>query len=510
MKQLSLLFITMILLGSVMIFPIPATEASPTTYVSVINPATGDGDFNYTNLSPPPGNVFTVNITVTDVQKLAGWQVNLTWDPTLLKINVAGDVFLPLDHVFTGMDPVGALPELGVGYVVFARAIGPGSPYTSFNGSGRLICVKFTVIKSPIEGETLSCDLVLDRVGILLTKLVDEDAGPIPFTEQNGYYEYKWPAPPPPPSIPPTLAVEPPSIIEPSMLPPTTFEVNITITNVTDLYVYEFILSYDPNILCCIGLTIRDPQNETHYIPEFAVNNTAGFVWVKVTYYSPAVPITTNETETLVTLLFRVKGIGATPLDLHHTSLTDFYGRPISHEAADGFFANLVRDLAIINVTPLVTVAYQGWIVKINVTIRNEGEITETFFDVIAYYDNNTIGTITVPSLDPHTEVTITFSWNTKSVAPCHNYTISAETPPLPFELDLSDNFLSDGKVKIKLLGDVNGDRVVDIQDLVLLIKAFGTYPGHPRWNPNADLNGDDRVDIQDLVILIKNFGKAC
>jgi len=58
------------------------------------------------------------------------------------------------------------------------------------------------------------------------------------------------------------------------------------------------------------------------------------------------------------------------------------------------------------------------------------------------------------------------------------------------------------------LIGDVNGDDKVDIKDLVLLIKAFGTHPTHPRWNPNADINCDGKVDIKDLVLIIKHFGQ--
>jgi len=57
------------------------------------------------------------------------------------------------------------------------------------------------------------------------------------------------------------------------------------------------------------------------------------------------------------------------------------------------------------------------------------------------------------------------------------------------------------------LLGDISGDGVVDITDLVMLIDAWGSYPGHPKWNPKADLNNDGVVDITDLVILISNWG---
>jgi hypothetical protein len=63
-------------------------------------------------------------------------------------------------------------------------------------------------------------------------------------------------------------------------------------------------------------------------------------------------------------------------------------------------------------------------------------------------------------------------------------------------------------RFKVRLLGDVNGDAKVDIKDMVLLIKAFGSYPGQPNWNPNADLNNDGKVDIKDMVLLIKHFGE--
>jgi hypothetical protein len=58
------------------------------------------------------------------------------------------------------------------------------------------------------------------------------------------------------------------------------------------------------------------------------------------------------------------------------------------------------------------------------------------------------------------------------------------------------------------LIGDLNDDCKVDVKDLVLFIKAFGSYPNHPRWNPKADLNNDNKVDIKDLVLVIKHFGE--
>jgi len=39
--------------------------------------------------------------------------------------------------------------------------------------------------------------------------------------------------------------------------------------------------------------------------------------------------------------------------------------------------------------------------------------------------------------------------------------------------------------------------------------KHFGTYPGHPRWNPVYDVNGDNKVDINDVIIVEKAIADA-
>ena len=59
------------------------------------------------------------------------------------------------------------------------------------------------------------------------------------------------------------------------------------------------------------------------------------------------------------------------------------------------------------------------------------------------------------------------------------------------------------------LVGDLNGDGKVDVKDLAILAKAFGSSPSNPRWNSACDLNGDGIVDILDAGIILKNFGKT-
>jgi len=56
---------------------------------------------------------------------------------------------------------------------------------------------------------------------------------------------------------------------------------------------------------------------------------------------------------------------------------------------------------------------------------------------------------------------------------------------------------------------DLDGDGKVDIKDIAIASKAFGSYPDHPRWNPIADINQDNQIDIRDLACIAANFGKA-
>jgi hypothetical protein len=64
--------------------------------------------------------------------------------------------------------------------------------------------------------------------------------------------------------------------------------------------------------------------------------------------------------------------------------------------------------------------------------------------------------------------------------------------------------------------GDANLDNKVNVQDLAIVARAFGTTPGQARWNPQADIasNGgnirpvpDGKVDMADLVLVGKNYG---
>lgn len=73
--------------------------------------------------------------------------------------------------------------------------------------------------------------------------------------------------------------------------------------------------------------------------------------------------------------------------------------------------------------------------------------------------------------------------------------------------VDLADlnlvlaNFAGGGSMPPEVPGDVNGDGLVDLGDLNLVLANFGAS------TPDGDANGDGTVDLNDLNVVLANFG---
>lgn len=426
-------------------------------------------------------NAFQINVSIINAYDIVSVEFKIGFNSSILKVtNVQiGDLF-----------PAGITPTIEInntaGHLLFHASV---TPPQALNGNGTLARI---VLHVEDLGET--------EISLYETSLLDSNGAPITHYTQNGYFNNMLIA---------KIRVNPPEIIDPTMLPPATFQINITIEDVENLYGYMFNLTYNTDVLTCLSVKINVVLNQTSFTNKVFLDDEYGFIWVKVAYKSPSIPITTYEPVAIVTITFQVDAMGASPLHFESTSLTNSEGQPISHEAYDGFFLTLIRDVAITNITPLRTQAYQDWLVYINITVRNEGNLTETF-NVTLYYDSNIIQTVRVVDLVPGEEITLTIPWFTVGVVACRNYTISGEAEHVPYELDTADNMYMDGAIKIKIMGDVNGDGIVDIRDLSSIGRAFGAFPGHPRWDFEADLNLDNVIDIRDISKASRHFGKTC
>lgn len=76
-------------------------------------------------------------------------------------------------------------------------------------------------------------------------------------------------------------------------------------------------------------------------------------------------------------------------------------------------------------------------------------------------------------------------------------------------ESSLTVNPDSGQAVQASIPGDINGDHVVNLADLKLLIAAWNSHGGASpsgNWNPAADLDGDGQVVLGDLKILVTNW----
>jgi PKD repeat protein len=427
-----------------------------------------------------------------------------------------------------------------------------------------------------------------------------------------------------PPGEQAVLYINPPEIIDSALLPPAIVTINVTVNYVTNMYDYKFKLTYNTEMLTCIGAIINRVQGQTAFTPLILIDDGAGFIWITVDYHPPAVPITTIDPLALVTVYFQVDTPSSSVLHLSETELSDPAHNSMPHETADGFIMTLIRDVEITEVVPSTSWAYQGWPIDVSVTAKNNGNISESF-SVKAYYDSNLIGTIPILNLPSSGETTVIFNWDTTGVAegyytisaeatvvpfefnvtnnylsdgkvqiftairdvaitgvttsrnwvypgvsvnitviaknlgdvpesfdiqvyydtnllatrtivnlpsdaetievftwettgltPCNNYTISAEATLVPYEYNSTNNVFVDGFVKIRYIGDINGDGKVDMKDIALVAAAFGTIPGHPRWNPDADITGptylvpDNKIDMRDVSLVAKNFGQGC
>jgi len=295
-----------------------------------------------------------------------------------------------------------------------------------------------------------------------------------------------------------------------------TFMINIRISDVIDLYGWEFRLRWNSSLLDVLSVTeegFLKGGGSTFFVNN--INNTLGYMLVDCTLVGNVPGVSGNGI--LATVEFSVKRQGGCVLDLYDTKLVNSLEEAITHTTVDGDFFALIpsfHDISVTNVTLSKTIIASGSILRIKVIVENLGGFNETFnLNTYADKDINIIGDeITIESqniedLPALTSKIIILSWNVTGFAK-ENYTISSKASVVSNEINITNNVYVDSTVLVTILGDLNGDGVVDILDIAMVAKAYGSYPGHPKWNPNADLDNSNLIDIIDIAKAAKNYGK--
>ncbi len=91
----------------------------------------------------------------------------------------------------------------------------------------------------------------------------------------------------------------------------------------------------------------------------------------------------------------------------------------------------------------------------------------------------------------------------------------SLDEPEYRIELDSNLDGVTDADdredvIQMIVLGDVTGDKVVDLLDLSAILVAFGSQAGQSGYLRAADLNRDGVVDLVDLSVCTTNMGRGC
>jgi parallel beta-helix repeat protein len=186
-------------------------------------------------------------------------------------------------------------------------------------------------------------------------------------------------------------------------------------------------------------------------------------------------------------------GIGDTPYIQDNYPLMKPYGGP--------------HDVGIVSLTPSKSVVGQGRYLNVTIKALNYGNSTETF-SITAYANTTMIDAFTDVTLTSRNSTTLTFMWNT-TCWDKGNYTLWAYAWPVSGETCLEDNTFFSGWIAVTILGDVDGDRDVDIYDVVKITSIYFSQIGDPEYKPNSDIDGDGIIDIYDVVRCTSHYGES-
>ena len=170
------------------------------------------------------------------------------------------------------------------------------------------------------------------------------------------------------------------------------------------------------------------------------------------------------------------------------------------------------HDLAVVEVStskngclPVPTVGH-GYTTDVIVVVENLGEFTETF-DIAVYANYTRVNTLHGASLAQGSTGAFTVTWDTSSVV--KGYWLVKALLESTTDIDLSDNSMTDGVVLVTLPGDVDGDRDVDIFDVVAMVSGYGSREGDPGYLSNYDIDDDRDIDIFDMIAGIAHYRES-
>lgn len=149
-------------------------------------------------------------------------------------------------------------------------------------------------------------------------------------------------------------------------------------------------------------------------------------------------------------------------------------------------------------------VVYDKWIVYVAVVVANKGTMPENFN--MRLYANNSLVYTGQASLDILETKTVTLTWDTTGIKVLSHYNLRVDADILLNESNKTDNTISFGPIWTVLLGDVIGDRAIDIYDVTTVCMVYDTKEGESGWYLWADLVRDGIIDIYDVTTVTVQY----
>jgi len=292
-----------------------------------------------------------------------------------------------------------------------------------------------------------------------------------------------------------------------------TFTVDFNITNIEDLYSLDIKIGWNATLMDYVNHTITIPVEQNPggilYMPasitKNKLNQTAGTYQIAAKSVEAASPFTGSGT--VFRMIFEAKTNSSSFLQILSTELTDRYLQPLPHIILNGI-VNIAPGSHNVAVTAISSGKRNvgcGYTIRINVTAANRGTFTENFN--LTIYANGTATSTALVLLCGNNSKEVTIIWNTTGWVK-GNYTISAYAHPVLGEINTTDNTLVNGWIFVTIPGDVDGDRDVDIYDVVKITGIYGSKCGDPQFNPNSDLDDDGQIKIYDVVRCTSHYGQ--
>lgn len=413
------------------------------------------------SISAVVGQNFDVNITITDVSNLYGWEFRLSWNANLLNLTsvTEGPFLKSSNRTFFSSNFNSTSGVMVVDCTLMGNV--PG-----VSGTGTLSTITFHV-ENAGQGQ-------LSLYGVTLVDPNNIDI-PAVTTSSYGYF----------------------GVLQ---------DLAVTRVDVSPAVVY-------PGSIVNINVTVQDQGSlaETFNTTVFANAEVVGFSFNSSLDggKSTTIPLTWD-TNGFARGDYTVSAsVSVVPGEVNTTN---------NNKQADSLVTLLYNghDTAVAKAQSSKTVVGQGYCALITATVKNYGIFTETFNTTV--YANNTVVQTQTVSLQSGMSVALAFLWNTTSFA-MGTYQITCFAQPVQGETNTSDNTLLAGYVTASLKGDLSStvpyvpDGKVDMRDVSAVARPFGTHAGDSLWNANADVSGpvvglpDGTIDMRDVATVARFFG---